>query len=101
MVGGVVGGGGFVLANTGPLGSVMERVPLVVVTRKGKSARFVAVIEPVRAGGKPAVESVALSEAGGALIVTVKRTGGEDILTVSPKGGASMVYGGRKIFPVE
>jgi len=90
-----------VAVGDGPLGSVMDRVPVVVVTRRGKAARFCAVIEPAKADAKPAVESVELSERGGALTVTVRRAGGTDVLSYTPGDRPAMICGGRKIFPVE
>ncbi|MCK6472637.1 MAG: heparinase II/III family protein [Planctomycetes bacterium] len=53
--------------------SVEDRVPLAVVRRSGKTARFAAVLEPVKTGETPAVTDVSWKEEGETFVVTVKR----------------------------
>lgn len=62
-----------VTTGDGPLGSVDERVPLAMATRKGESTRFAAVIEPCAKDGKPSVEAVAFEEKDGAVTLTITR----------------------------
>jgi hypothetical protein len=44
----------------GPLKNVDDRVPVMIMRRKGKVVRFVTVIEPVKRGEKPQVNGMAL-----------------------------------------
>jgi len=46
-------------AADGPGSSVLERVPLAIVARNGRTALFAATIEPVPTGRQPAVTTVA------------------------------------------
>jgi hypothetical protein len=49
-----------VFTATGPLKSVDDRVPVIVVRRKGKNVRFATVIEPVKKGEQSGVTGVKL-----------------------------------------
>jgi hypothetical protein len=55
---------------TGPGASVLERVPLVRVTRAGREVSFAAVIEPAKKGRKGRVRSVRLPEPGTVAVET-------------------------------
>ena len=56
--------------------SVEDRVPMVIVRRKGQTVRFVTLLEPAPANGKPVVRSVSLSPDSQTAIVV--HEGGED-----------------------
>ena len=59
--------GDVVFTGTGPLKSVDDRAPMVVVRRKGKVVYFCAAIEPLGEKGEPQVKQVAmLGDAAGA-----------------------------------
>ncbi|MBI3830286.1 MAG: alginate lyase family protein [Planctomycetes bacterium] len=74
-----------VTTGDGPLGSVDERVPLAMVTRKSATARFAAVIEPCAKDGKPTVEAVTIEEKDGVVTLTVARGPERDTVTLSGK----------------
>lgn len=67
-----------VMTATGPVESIYERAPMVLVRRKGKTVWFCAVLEPVPEGAQPAVKKVAITDTNGAKAVTVTRKDGED-----------------------
>ncbi|MFT5299583.1 MAG: hypothetical protein ACI814_000356 [Mariniblastus sp.] len=72
-----------VLIGDGVGGSVMERIPLIRVTRHGKSARFAAVLEPVREDG-PTVNTVNWKEQGdGSILISVNRDGRTDLIQIT------------------
>jgi hypothetical protein len=73
----------------GPAADPTDRVPLVMLTRHGKKARFVAAIEPVKAGAKAAVTGVSVAEEKGGLKITVARGAAAD--TVELGGGHKIV----------
>ena len=66
-----------VFTATGPQRSIEDRVPMVIVRRKGRTVRFAAVLEPVPSMGKPKVKSLNFAE-GHSLEATVVHEGGED-----------------------
>ncbi len=66
--------------------SVDDRVPLVVFTRRGQTARFAAVIEPVAAGREPEVTAVTAEPVEHGLLVTVQRGGAADAVLLRPDG---------------
>jgi len=64
--------------------SVVDRVPLTIVTRRGEQVTFAAVIEPLAGGAKGRVKSVAARREGDDHVVTVASDAGEDTYTISP-----------------
>jgi len=73
--------GSTVVTGDGVGASILDRVPMVMVTRQGAEATFLAVLEPVRTGQPPAVTEVAMSLADRAPRLQVKRTDGTDVIT--------------------
>jgi hypothetical protein len=71
-----------VLTGDGPCASILDRVPMVVVTREGTWAMFAVVIEPVLNGRKPTVRDVTLVPAGNT--TTVRRADGTDTIKTNP-----------------
>ena len=54
-----------VVTASGPFRSVEDRVPMIIVRRRGKGALFVTTLEPVPSGGKPEVTSAGAISGGG------------------------------------
>lgn len=83
-----------VATGTGPGASVLERIPLVRVTRSGRDVSFAAAIEPLKKGGEGRVRSVSLPEPGTVVVETpsgpVTVTFAED-RPVRVTGGASLL----------
>jgi Heparinase II/III-like protein/Alginate lyase len=73
------------LVGDGVGASVTDRVPMVLISRSGKKARFAAVLEPVKAGAKASVSDVRLTSRKGTLRVTVIRGDGRDIVEIDSK----------------
>jgi len=84
-----------VLVGTGVGESIMDRVPLVFVTRRGQEARFAATIEPVMDGRTEKIQDVAFlaHETSGYLIRVRMRDGSEEIYAYDPEGTARNVEG--------
>ena len=82
--------------------SVADRVRLAMVTRRGPSARFVAVIEPVAKGQKPAVTAVAAEPSADGLLIRIRRGDANDVVTLSNErllvtsGGKTVLEGAAK-----
>ncbi len=84
-----------VLVGTGVGESVLDRVPLVFVTREGSSARFAAVIDPTGASEAAEVAKVEIEDhaTSGYLIRVLLRAGGEELYAYDPLGAARIVAG--------
>jgi oligo-alginate lyase len=83
------------LVGTGVGESVLDRVPLLFITRQGASARFAAVLEPVASNTFPTVAEVRVDseDAPGLAIVVRRESGREDRYFYDPEGGARTVSG--------
>jgi len=68
-----------VFTATGPLSSIVDRAPVMIVRRKGKSVNFISIIEPVPAGQIAGIRSVDLI-AGNPLSGQISGTEGVDIV---------------------
>lgn len=66
-----------VFTATGPQRSIEDRVPMVIVRRKGETVRFATVLEPIPPGGRPKVKQISLNR-GSLLEAIVIYEGGED-----------------------
>jgi oligo-alginate lyase len=77
--------------------SILDRVPLAMLTRRGTTAHFAAVLEPVRDGGKPAVDRVEIDSTGGELRISVGRAGARDVFLLDPRGALRVVSGGAPV----
>jgi hypothetical protein len=69
-----------VFTATGPLASVVDRVPMVIVRRKGMNVRFISVIEPVPGQMLPDLKGLSIIP-GTSLTVSVLRADGEDVIS--------------------
>ena len=79
-----------VLIGDGVGASVVERVPLAMVTRRGRSASFVAVLEPVKDDQPHGVQSVSLASAEDVHVVSVNRSNRTDRIRVMADGSVGI-----------
>ena len=77
-----------VLVGTGVGETVLDRVPLLCVTRRGTSATFAAVIDPTQGNGDPEVDVVHIkaSDLGGFVISVLFTSGEEELFAFDPEG---------------
>jgi oligo-alginate lyase len=75
-----------ILIGDGVGASTLERVPMAMVTRNGRSATFVAVLEPVKDGKPIGVQSVSIEQGEGGLVVSVNKKGGTDKTRIMKTG---------------
>ncbi len=66
----------------GPGARAEERVPLMFVTRRGRTAEFAAVIEPVRRGREATVSGVSHTRINGGHAITVDGPRGRETITI-------------------
>jgi hypothetical protein len=90
--------GSEVLVGTGVGESILDRVPLIFVTRRGQKAQFAAVIEPVSGHNTPEVvgiEGIEVMdhETSGYLIRVRLQNGGEELYSYDPEGAIRNVVG--------
>jgi len=72
-----------ILLGDGPCASVMDRVPLVMLTRRGKTAQFACAIEPVAEGAEPTVTAVETREVAEGTRITIRRGSETDTITIA------------------
>ena len=82
-----------VLTGDGPCESILDRVPLVMVSRHGTSVRFAAVLEPVATGEPPTVTSVEHAAARGEMQITVRRGEASDVITLVASSAVTVTVG--------
>ena len=70
----------------GPGASILDRVPLAMVTRRGSSAHFAAVLEPHPIGVKPAVTSISLAIGARTTRILVENAETRETITLTPEG---------------
>jgi oligo-alginate lyase len=78
--------------------SVVDRVPLVAVGRRGQHVQFAAVLEPVKQNGTPAVGSVTsvkVERLGDAFLITVDRGDASDTITLGDRDTIEVRSGDR------
>ena len=86
-----------ILTATGPGETVLERVPLTMITRKGASAQFAAALEPVENGKAPEVTEVSLQAEDGNVTVTVRLGDRADVFTLTPGGESAFRADGEPV----
>jgi hypothetical protein len=64
--------------------SILDRVPLAMLTRRGRTVEFLAVLEPVAGGKEPAVRGVSWKRTGTAIRITVLNGETRDMITIAP-----------------
>jgi len=84
-----------VLTGDGPAASVKDRVPLIMLGRRGKAAQFAVVLEPVRSGDKPLVSAVDCATKDGTLTITVRADGRADQVTWTGANQLTVVRNGK------
>lgn len=79
--------GSEVLTGYGVGESILHRVPMILVTRKGKEARFSAVIEPIIAVNDSQIENLTFADdkTSGYIITIQLKDGGEEIYAYDPE----------------
>lgn len=84
-----------VLVGTGVGESILDRIPLLCVTRRGIHARFAAAIDPTRAGQPAEVGDITLTDhqTDGFLIRLELRGGSEELYSYDPEGKGRRVEG--------
>lgn len=77
-----------VLVGTGVGGSILHRVPMACVTRRGSMATFAAALDPTEASQDPDVESISIEPgSGGAMVVRVSLRGeAQEVYGYDPQG---------------
>jgi len=80
-----------VLIGDGVGASVLERVPLAMVTRRGRSASFAAVLEPVRESLEPRVRSISVEYEKESPIISIRREGKVERISVLATGDVEIM----------
>lgn len=70
-----------VVTADGPFGSVVERVPLTILRRRGRETVFAVVLEPAPKGRRSSVSNVTVQQDADQIVVTVSRGKLSDTLT--------------------
>jgi hypothetical protein len=78
------------LTADGPEGSVVDRAPMMMATRRGASARFAAVLEPVADGQSPLISRLECSDEQGSIRIVVTRGQSSDLLEIGSDGSLSL-----------
>ena len=76
--------------------SVMDRVPLAMITRYGQTAQFAVVLEPVAKGGKPAVSGLQVEQTPDGIRITVQNGAQKDTVLLGADGKLT-VSSGQKV----
>jgi hypothetical protein len=74
----------------GPGESVLDRIPMVIATRRGTAAQFAAVIEPVDKKQPPAVSNVEWKATEGTVRIVVDRGAASDCFEIGRDGAVSL-----------
>ena len=82
-----------VLVADGPCASVLDRVPLVMITRHGTEATFAAVLEPVLSSRTPAVNAVEVV----GTTITVRCGDSTDVVALSAANELTVTRGGKAV----
>ncbi len=93
----LAGGRTQVLVGDGPLASVTDRVPMIVLTREGTKAEFVAILEPVLAGRRPTIADVSLVEDRGEIAIAIRAADAADTITLAAGGQFSLASRGQTV----
>jgi hypothetical protein len=77
--------------------SVLERVPLAMVTRRAANARFAAVLEPVKADQQPGVTGISFESTGEQTRIIVERGVSRDVFMLDAGGTLHASSGGMPV----
>ncbi|MBT4890035.1 MAG: hypothetical protein HON65_10830, partial [Rhodospirillales bacterium] len=86
-----------VLTADGPGETVLERIPMAMITREGKSVQFAAVLEAVSNTEKSQVREVSAVQDAEAQTVTVAYGDREDVLVFGADGTLSFTIDGKQV----
>ncbi|NQT86303.1 heparinase II/III family protein, partial [bacterium] len=86
-----------VLTGDGVGASVLDRVPMVMITRHGRQADFAAVLEAVPDKGRPLVTDVILARKDGAALVTVRHGDTADTIALTADGKLTVTSAGKTV----
>jgi oligo-alginate lyase len=86
-----------VLIGDGPGESVLDRVPLCMMTRNGRQARFATVLEPVSGSTQPSVSAIQWRRENGAVTVEVKSKESVDTVTLGGDDSVRITVAGRLV----
>ncbi len=73
--------------------SILDRVPLAMVTRHGQGTQFAAVLEPVAKGQQPKVDSVSLEAAEGTARISIRQGEKTTLITLDAEGRVAVTPG--------
>ncbi len=77
----------------GPCSSITDRVPLIIVSRRGKTMNFVTVLEPVPTGSKPWAKNIKTERRGDGTMILVETAGENDTINYVPGKGVIVTRG--------
>ena len=86
-----------VLTADGPGETVLERIPMAMMTREGTSAHFAVVLASVPTAEKSNVRRVSAAQENGNKTVTVTFGDREDVLTFTANGTLSLNVDGKNV----
>jgi len=86
-----------VLVGDGPCASILDRVPLILVTRHGAEATFAAVLEPVLGDRKPVVSDVSVEFKDGSAVVAIRLGASADTVTFTQANALTLTTAGRHV----
>lgn len=85
-----------VLTGDGVGASIDDRVPLTIISRNGKQACFVAVLEPVR-NTPPTVTDVTMTEDSGTVRIEVRHGNTNDLITLDAQNRLQVTKNGKTV----
>ncbi len=86
-----------VTTGNGVGGSVVERIPLSILTRQGRSVQFAAVLVPVQEGAAFPVDGIELQSRKGTYQIRISRGQETDLITLDPQGNTHLEIDGQII----
>jgi hypothetical protein len=75
--------------------AITDRVPMIMLTRRGRESRFAVVLEPLPKGQPRQTREVVVEQADGETVVTIHRDKGEERLALDADGKVRLQSGGR------
>jgi hypothetical protein len=92
-----------ILTGDGVGESVIDRVPLTMITRQGRSTLFAAALEPTAKGAQPTIKGVTAQRIAEGVLVSIQLPATTDQLKLTPDGqlklssGAQVLLQGRPV----
>lgn len=85
----------------GPGASVMDRVPLAIFTRSGRTALFAAAIEPLIAGQTSVIRNLQVQRNGDGLQIELEKAGKRQVIRIDGSGQTSVRSGNQVLLSPE